>query len=375
MHPEFPLDNNIVHLNHAGVAPWPRRTVKAVTRFATENMTNSTLHCAHWLEIEDELREQLRWLINAESKDDIGLLKSTSEALSVVAYGIDWQPGENVVTSKQEFPSNRIVWESLRDRFGVDVRVANLEAAITPEEALLQRCDSNTRLLAVSSVQYATGLRMDLERLGKYCQDHDVMLCVDAIQSLGVVPFDVRTISADFVTADGHKWMLGPEGVALFYCRPRRRDELRLNQFGWHMVQHRGDYERMDWAPAQDARRFECGSPNSTGIHALHASLSLIQEVGIRNIFHMVSAKVEYLIEKIECLYLKCLTPTEPSRRAGIITFQHPTRNNQDIFRQLQQCGVLCAHRAGGVRFSPHFYTPDTSLRRAVGLLEESILS
>lgn len=369
MHPEFPLDAGITHLNHAGVAPWPKRTVEAVTHFAQENMRFGTRHYARWLELEDALREQLRGLINAESNGDIALLKSTSEALSVIAYGIDWRAGDNVVVSRQEFPSNRIVWESLTERFGVEVRLADLAGEDPPERALTRLTDTRTRLLAVSSVQYASGLRMDLELLARHCQAHDVMLCIDAIQSLGAVPFDVRALQADFVVADGHKWMLGPEGVALFYCRPEHRDTLTLNQFGWHMVEDHGNYERMDWEPAHNARRFECGSPNSMGIHALHASLSLVQEIGIDNIYELISNKVRYLIERLVELGFRCMTPVAESRRAGIVTFEHPGRDNRAIYQRLQAQGVLCAQRAGGIRFSPHFYTTQAALDRALKLL------
>ncbi len=373
MHNEFPLADEIVHLNHAGVAPWPRRTVEAIARFADENMRFGTRYYARWLKTEAALREQLRWLINADSADEIALLKNTSEALSVVAYGIDWRHGDNVVSCRQEFPSNRIVWESLHERLGVEVRLADLAATATPEDALLACMDDRTRLLAISSVQYASGLRLDLERLGQACRARGALLCVDAIQSLGVIPFDVKACGADFVVADGHKWMLGPEGVALFYCKVELRDRLYLNQFGWHMVEHHNDYERMDWQPACSARRFECGSPNNLGIHALRASLSLIQEIGIAAIYKQVCAKVSYIHERTQELGLECLSSRDPARRSGIITFRAAHRDSCELQRALQDAGILCALRAGGIRFSPHFYTSEENLDRALATLGSAI--
>jgi cysteine desulfurase/selenocysteine lyase len=373
MHPEFPLADDIVHLNHAGVAPWPKRTIDTVARFAEENMRTSTRHYNRWLETEANLREQLRWLINAPSADDIALLKNTSEALSIVAYGMDWQEGDNVVTCRQEFPSNRIVWESLRDRFGIEIRLADLSAGETPEHALLACIDDRTRLLSISSVQYASGLRMDLMRVGEACRAYNALFCVDAIQSLGAVAFDVQACDADFVMADGHKWMLGPEGVALFYCKPEQRDQLRLSQFGWHMVEHHNDYERMDWQAARSARRFECGSPNNMGIHALSASLGLIQETGIDSISRKVSNRISYIHDRITELGLESLTPQAPERRAGIFTFHHPHKDSYELYKSLQAAGVLCAQRAGGIRFSPHFYTPPEDLDRALTALERAL--
>jgi len=198
---EFPLLSDIYYLNHAAVAPWPRRTTEAVKRFAEENTTMGARRYDQWLRIEAELREQLRKLLNAPHTDDIALLKNTSEGLSVVAYGLDWRAGDNIIISNEEFPSNRIVWESLRDQ-GVTVREADLHGD-DPEAALLDQVDDRTRLLAISSVQYASGIRLDLQRLGDFCHERGILYCIDAIQSLGALPMDVQALHADFVAMVG----------------------------------------------------------------------------------------------------------------------------------------------------------------------------
>jgi selenocysteine lyase/cysteine desulfurase len=168
--------------------------------------------------------------------------------------------------------------------------------------------------------------------------------------------------------ADGHKWMLGPEGLALFYCRREWIARLALRQFGWHMVEVPGDYERKDWQPAASARRFECGSPNMLGVHALHASLGLLLEVGVDNVFNSVSSKIQYAIDILSENKANLISSTEPERRAGIVTFGLPGVASDILFRHLQAHGVICALRGGGIRFSPHFYTPRAVLERAVGL-------
>jgi selenocysteine lyase/cysteine desulfurase len=362
---EFAVRPVILYLNHAGVGPWPARTAEAVERFGRENAAQGALAYPAWTAVESAVREQLRQLLGAPSVDDIALLKNTSEALSVVAYGLNWQSGDNVVTTDQEFPSNRIPWESLRS-FGVEVREVGVSVP-DPEDALLAAMDRRTRLLTVSSVQYATGLRLDLARLGEACGGCNVLFCVDAIQSLGALRLDVREIRADFVMADGHKWMLGPEGVAVFFSRPEARDRLRLNQFGWHMVESPGDYERRDWEIAHGARRFECGSPNMLGIHALHASLSLLLEVGMEHIERQVLAHSERLIKETRARSaLELVTPTAPDRHAGIVTFRGRGCPAPVLFRHLQARGVVCAQRTGGIRFSPHFYTPQDRVSDAL---------
>jgi len=374
MYPEFPLSADVQYLNHAAVAPWPRRTFDAVTRFAQENMSRGASAYGDWIKTEERLRARLAELIKASSPTDIALAKNTSEGLSIVAYGLGWERGDNVVGIAQEFPSNRIVWESLRER-GVEYRQLDLYASLTPEADLIALCDERTRLIAVSSVQYARGLRLDLDRLGDFCRSRDILLCVDAIQSLGVVPFDLSRTKADFVVADGHKWMLGPEGVALLYVNPRLRSGLQLYQYGWHMVEHRGDYDRTDWTPASDATRFECGSPNMLGVHALDASLSLLLETGIDNVRAAVAERIDLLVCLIDQRGFELLSPREPERRAGILTFRVPGVDSQVLYRELMGRGVICAQRGGGIRFSPHFYTPETVLERAVDLTAEAAAS
>ncbi len=369
MHPEFELREGLIYLNHAGIAPWPRRTRMAVQRFAEENTVQGAQEYACWLRVEADLREQLRQLLNAPSADDVALLKSTSEGLSLVAYGLEWQPGDNIVSFAEEFPSNRIVWESLADR-DVDLRLADTTGGTDPVDSLKTLVDENTRLIAVSSVQYASGIRIDLDQLGSFCRSEGILLCVDAIQSVGALRFDVQACHADFVVADGHKWMLGPEGLAVFYCRSELRERLRLHEYGWHMVEHAGDFDRRDWQPASTARRFECGSPNMLGTYGLHASLSLILETGLEHVERVVLSKARHLMDLIEARdELHLITPSAPGSYAGIVTFAHRQADPQDLHRALSSSHVVCAMRGGGLRFSPHFYTPEEDLVQAVELV------
>ncbi|MCF6280907.1 MAG: aminotransferase class V-fold PLP-dependent enzyme [Candidatus Polarisedimenticolaceae bacterium] len=360
----FSLKPEIIYLNHAAVAPWPDCSAEAVRQFADENAHCGAQHYPRWLLKEQALRQHLAQLINAPSSDTIALLKNTSEALSMVAYGLTWQPGDNIVSFADEFPSNRIVWQSL-SQFGVELRCVEAATAADPEAALMALCDERTRLITTSSVQYATGMRIDLQQLGDFCQQRDILFCVDAIQSLGVLPFDVQQIHADFVMADGHKWMLGPEGLALFYCHPELYDQLKLQQFGWHMVAQVGDYDATEWHPSSSATRFECGSPNMLAIHALEASLALLLATGIDKIAESVMQLGQLIIDQAHERGFLLLTDTAPQRRSGIITFQVPNIDNQILYQQLMQAGVICAFRGGGIRFSPHFHTQKSQIINA----------
>ena len=369
---EFPQDKSICYLNHAAVSPWPKRTQLAVSKFAEENVTFGASHYLEWLKIDKALRGQLARLINANSYRDIALSKSTSEALSIIAYGLSWEAGDEIIITNQEFPSNRIVWESLANK-GVSVNVANIDT-IDPVDAIAAKITPRTTLISISSVQYASGLALDLKRLGALCHENNILFCVDAIQSLGAVPFDLTENNADFVVADGHKWMMGPEGLALFYVKPEIRDSLTLNQFGWHMVANRGDYTRETWEIAPDATRFECGSPNTLGIHALNASLSLIEEIGMSTIQIRLRQITAYLVEQLSSIpNIELLSPSPSPNQSGIVTFRVNNVSSETLYATLMKQGVICACRGGGVRFSPHFYTSKTTIDNAVNKVRATI--
>lgn len=367
---EFPHDPDICYLNHAAVAPWPKRAADAVTAFAQENIHQGARDYPRWVQLEHKLRGQFQTLLNAPSKLDIALVKNTSEALSLVAMGLNWTEGDEVLLSNQEFPSNRIPWQALENQ-GVSVRQVSLDTE-DPEAALIAAMGPATRLLSISSVQYASGLRMDLQRLGRACRERNVLFCVDAIQSLGVLPLDVQSIDCDFAMADGHKWLLGPEGLGVFYCREAVRDQLKLTQYGWHMVEAIGDYDREEWVPARSARRFEPGSPNTLAQHALSASLEVLLEVGSERIQEALQQRTAYLWQSIAALPgAHILSPTAPDRRAGIVTFTFNGVDNATLYKQLMDAGVVCAARGGGIRWSPHFYTPQTILDNALRILRD----
>ena len=367
--PEFPLTDELIYLNHAAVAPWPKRTGAAVIKFAEQNTRYGSHFYPDWLNKEAELRTQLQTLLNAPSADDIALVKNTSEALSFVAYGLSWQTGDNIVSSNEEFPSNRLPWQSLADR-GVEFRQADLHSADTPEDALFTLVDNNTRLLTISSIQFASGLRMDLERIGEFCKRRGILFCIDAIQSLGAVQFDVQAYHADFVMADGHKWMFGPEGLGVFYTTPAARDKLKLTQYGWHMMKDTQNYENKPWEVHPTARRFECGSPNMLGIHALSASLSLLLETGMAAVEAQVLEKSDYLKDAIDNNGSLILLSERQNRlKSGIVIFRHRTVANEVLYSYLQENGVVCALRGGGIRFSPHFYNTFEEINRALELI------
>jgi selenocysteine lyase/cysteine desulfurase len=367
-HDEFAQAPDLRYLNHAAVGPWPKRTAAAVHRFAQENVLLGARDYPDWMKVEHRLRERLARLLNAPSTEDIALVKNTSEALSFVAFGLDWKAGDNVVISDEEFPSNRVVWEALKPQ-GVDVVYVSLKGG-DPEGALLAACGPRTRLLSISSVQFATGTRLNLERLGHGLKQRGVLFCIDAIQQIGALPFDVQASQCDFAMADGHKWMCSPEGLGVFYCSAALRPQLKLHEFGWHMLEHSGDYGREEWQPAASAQRFECGSPNTLGAMALDASLSLLEEIGMEQVGHAVLERVKWLEDGLSAINGVVLhSSRDAERRSGILTFSMDGLQANTVWQQLMHNQVVCLPRGPGIRFSPHFYTQSRVIEETLAIV------
>lgn len=368
---EFPLDEQLIYLNHAAVSPWPKRTRDEVMAFAQQNARYGSYFYPDWLGKEQTLREQFKTLLNASSVDDIALVKNTSEALSFVAYGLDWQAGDTIVSSNEEFPSNRLPWQSLENQ-GVQFLEADLQCAKDPELALFDLVTEKTRLITVSSIQFASGLRLDLKRIGQFCRERGILFCIDAIQSLGAVQFDVQDYHADFVMADGHKWLLAPEGLGVFYSSQTAREQLKLTQFGWHMMKDTHNYENKPWQVHPTARRFECGSPNMLGIHALSASLSLLLEIGMAEVERLVLKNAQHVKNEV-ARNKKLQLVSCHDCASGIVVFKHRNAASSELYQRLQTNGVVCALRGGGIRFSPHFYNTEEEIAEAFALISDLV--
>lgn len=335
-------------------------------------MRHGSNNYLEWIERDHELREFLARMTGASSSD-IALLKNTTEGISIVAWGLDWQEGDNVVLPSDEFPSNRLPWLAQKER-GVEAREIDIRQAADAEQALIDAMDSNTRLLTVSSVQWSDGFRLDLDRLGQACKQKGVLFFVDAIQQLGALPIDVEKSNIDFLAADAHKWLLGPEGIAVFYCREEMRPRLKLLQQGWHMVDRYWDFQRDEWKPSATALRFEAGTPNSIGQAALHASMRMFLETGMDVVATNVLANTDYLLENLPLIPgVRISSRLEPNRRSGIVSFTHERLTPEEIYRTMQQNGVSCAVRGRSLRLSPHFYQGQKELKVFLDILADMV--
>ena len=316
------------------------------------------------------LRNLVAEMLSARSGEDIAILKNTTEGICTVATGIDWQKGDNLVLPMDEFPSNRLPWLALQ-QLGVEVREVDIRSASDPEQALLARIDQRTRLLSVSAVQWIDGLRLQLKTLGSACRQDGVLFFVDAIQHLGALQMDVQTCNIDFLAADGHKWLLAPEGIAVFYCRREVRDQLSLQQHGWRMVDEAYQFERDNWLPSESAIRFEAGSPNILGQTALYASIGLLQEVGMQKVEACVAENSLILTEGLSNMSgIELVRNFDPKTFSGIVSFRTPGRELSEVHRALKKNQLACAVRGNAIRLSPHFYQAGKPIYEILDVIE-----
>lgn len=368
---EFPVAGRFIYLNHAGVSPIPASSAEAGAEVFRQARDEGAFRPRRWSEIAAGARDRFARMIGA-SPGEIAFVKNTSEGLSFIAAGFPWKEGDNLVTASVEFPSNVYPWMRLRSR-NVEMRmVAPREGRIRKED-IFAACDGKTRLISISSVEFANGHRNDLPGIGEYCQKKGIFFCVDAIQSLGVIPMDVRSFGIDSLSADGHKWLLGPEGIGGFYISRDVMEMIEPVILGWHSVENRFDFEKYDFRLSADARRFEPGSFNTAGLAAFDASLGLLLSIGVDRIWERVRRLTEGVFDAAARSGYGILSPRNPESRSGIVTFQVPGADPGALWKALLARNAVCSPRAGGIRVSPHFYNTPEELERFFAILKEEI--
>jgi cysteine desulfurase / selenocysteine lyase len=359
----FPAAQSLIYLNHAAVAPLSHPAAEAMRWLLDDALLNGAAHYEKWLEAYDGLRKAAARLVNA-APQEIALMKNTSEGISTVAQGIDWRAGDRVVAFKEEFPSNQYPWQRLEPK---GVRVEWL--SVTDPLDRIHDAARGARLLAVSFVQYLTGYRADLTRIGEICRDLGVIFFVDAIQGLGAFPLDVRASHIDALAADGHKWMCGPEGCAILYISRRLQEQVYPAEFGWTNVAGFENYGERDMTLRDDAGRYECGTLNTVGCFGLRAAIEFLLEIGIENI----APKVQALGDRIDAAArrkgFEVAVERTPATGAGIVSVKKPAEDSDAIVARLKGNRVMAASRAGWVRLSPHFYVDFSEIDRAMELI------
>jgi selenocysteine lyase/cysteine desulfurase len=364
---EIPAARRWVYLDHAAVAPMTERAARALSAWAADVAENGVTTWSAWQRAVEDVRRRAGRLVNADSLD-IAFIKNTSEGVGIVAEGVRWRNGDNLVTAADEYPANVYPWLNLADR-GVEVRRVPSRAGRIAVDDLRAAIDGRTRLVSLSHVEFATGFRNDLDTIGNLCRERGILFFVDAIQGLGVLPLDVGQTPIDFLAADGHKWLLGPEGAGILYVRREIVDQLHPVDIGWNSVVGAQDFGRIDFRLKPQAGRWESGTLNVGGILALGASIGLLQEIGIEAISRRALDLTDHLCERLRQAGIGIYSSRLVGEASSIVCVDMPGADVRAMVRQLRDAGIIVNQRGGRLRISPHAYNTHEELDHLVASL------
>jgi selenocysteine lyase/cysteine desulfurase len=366
---DLPVTGRWAFLDNAAVAPLSGRARRAIVDYADDMAGNGVISSPRWLKRIEEVRGLAARLLNADPTE-IAFVPSTSAGIGLVAEGLDWHSGDNIVTAAEEYPANLYPWMNLAAR-GVETRrIASRGPRIAIDD-IRAALDARTRLVSLSSVEYASGFRNDIDAIGQLCRERGILFFVDAIQSLGVLPLDVQASPIDFLAADGHKWLLGPEGAGIFYIRREHIDRLHPVGVGWHSVVNCFDFGNTNFHLRPDAARWEGGSPNAAGITALGASLELLLEISVPAIEKRALELTDHLCQQAAKAGLTVFSSRQGNDWSSIVSIVPPAgADGMAVVRRCRDAGVVINCRAGRLRVSPHCYNTSAEIDRVIDLLK-----
>jgi selenocysteine lyase/cysteine desulfurase len=360
---QFPVTERWAFLDHAAVAPLTLPAVNALRDYADNLAQNGIAAVKHWLDRIAAVRALAARLINAPDASDVYFIPNTTHGIGIVAEGFPWRAGDNVVLACEEYPSNQYPWMNLAPR-GVETRRVESRGNRLAIDDIRRAMDDRTRVLTVSSVEFASGFRNDLDALGAICRERGVFFFVDAIQSLGVLPLDVQRTPIDAISADGHKWLLGPEGAGIGYIRREWVERLHPIGVGANSVVHPYAFTTIDFTLKPHAGRWEGGAYNVPGITALGASLELLMNEGVDQIEQRVLALTDYLCDRAASRGWSIFSSRAAGEKSGIVSLVHPTLPAAEVQKRCRAAGVIVNNRADRVRVSPHAYNIEDEIDR-----------
>lgn len=367
----MPVTERWAYFDHAAVGPLTRAAADAIQRYCGQAVESGDVQWPQWAAGVEQTRAIAAELIGALPAE-ITLVHSTTEGITMVSEGLDWQPGDNVVIPAGEFPTNVYPWLHLQNR-GVEVRQVAMPEVVWDYQRLSDACDHRTRLISCSWVGYANGFRCDPAIVSQIARRFNAYFLLDAIQGLGVFPLDVKAAGIDFLAADGHKWMLSPEGAGLAYIRHDLLERLRPNIAGWNSVVGRFDFQNVQLQFRPEAARYEAGAQNMVGQLAFGGSLHTLRRAGLSSTSWALADQVlhsaQLLIRQLQELGAEVLELPD-NVRSGIIMFQLPGQDPMAVRQKLLDEGVVLSCRGGRLRVAIHAYNDDSDFARLLNVLE-----
>lgn len=365
----FPALKKYTYLNSAAIAPLPTISVEAVNHQLRDVSENGSANYVDWIKTKERARALVAEMLKVKS-EQIAFMRNTSDGLSTVAAGLDWAEGENIVTFAREFPSNFYCWRKLRDTFGIELRTCPERDGRIDLDEFISLIDGNTRIVSISAVQFASGYRADLERIGRAARDNDALFAVDIIQGFGAMPFDLPAQYVDIAAGASHKWLCSPQGGGFLYLSDKAREIIEPPLVGWISVEEPwnfDDYEQ-GWKP--NALAWETGTDASALFYGLEQSLRLLNETGAENIENHLAELSDYLCELLAGKNYDIISSRAKGEKSQIVCLKHRGDfTSNEIAEHLQNENIIVSPRGERLRIAPHFFNNPEDIERLIEIL------
>ena len=362
----FPVTEKWTYLNSAAVGTVPAVAVEAVYSQLKDVSENGTVNFNDWVATKDRARDLIAQMLKVKS-EQVAFLRNTSDGFASVADGMTWQKGDNIVTFAKEFPANFYAWRRIRDEFGVELRLCPERDGRIDLDEFISLIDSNTKLVSISAVQFASGFRADLERIGEAARKVDALFAVDIIQGLGAMPFDLPAQLVDIAAGASHKWLVAPEGCGILYLSDKARERVKPTLVGWISVEEPWDFEDYEQDFKPNALAWESGTGGSALFYGLEESLKLLTKPGIENIEKYLEELTDFLCELLAGKDYEIISSRARGEKSQIVCVKH--RNgltSSEIARKLQNENIVVSPRGSRLRIAPHFYNNREDVEKLV---------
>lgn len=362
----FPVTEKYTYLNSAAVGTVPTVSVEAVYSQLKDVSENGTVNFNDWIATKNRARNLVAQMLNVKS-EQIAFLRNTSDGFASVAGGMSWQKDDNIVSFEKEFPANFYPWRRIRDEFGVELRLCEEREGRIDLDEFISLIDSNTKLVSISAVQFASGFRADLERIGEAARKVDALFAVDIIQGFGAMPLDLSANFIDIASGASHKWLVAPEGCGILYLSDRARERVKPTLVGWISVENPWDFEDIEQDFKPNALAWESGTGGSALFYGLEESLKLLNEAGIENIEKYLKELTDFLCELIAGKNYEIVSSRAKGEKSQIVCVKN--RNgltSNEIAKHLQNENIVVSPRGDRLRIAPHFYNNREDIEKLV---------
>lgn len=365
----FPVALNSTYLNSAAIGPMPTVTVDAVRSQLEDVSRNGSANLNDWFATKDRVRRLLASMLGGKV-EDIAFTRNTSDGLCAVASGMKWNAGDNIVTFANEFPANFYPWAKLRDEHGVELRHCQEREGRIEKDELCSLIDGRTKLVAVSAVQYCSGFRLDLERIGRAAREHDALLVADIIQAFGATPFDLPAQYVDVAAGAGYKWLCAPEGSGIFYLSERARERVKPVSRGWTSVENAWDFADREQKCVSDCRAWETGMGGSALLYGLEQSLLMLCEAGIEKIEAYLAELTDFLCEILPSKRYAITSSRAKNEKSQIVSIRPLNGIScETVIDALSREKIVVSTRGDRIRIAPHFFNNFADVERFAACL------